>query len=154
MAGNILAAYGTKRAGDVRGLCGQAALSGALWFAGFFAIAGTPPFGAFWSELAILRAAASSGSWLVLAVFSVLLAAVFIGMLVVFAGMVQAGQPRAPGDGAQAAAGLPRAAARRETALEVAAPLVLLVLAAACGLFIPPRLDALLSAAARLLGAS
>jgi len=93
LAGNILAAYGTKKSADVGGALRRIPITGALWIAGFFAILGTPPFGAFTSELAILRAAVSSGSWLVVVLYSLLLAAVFVGMIGVLVRMAQGGKP-------------------------------------------------------------
>jgi hydrogenase-4 component F len=147
VAGNILAAYGTKKVAEVRGLAATIPVSGALWIAGFFAISGAPPFGAFWSELAILRAAISSGSWFVVVAYSILLLAVFVGMAVVFTGMAQ-GKPSV-GPAAQAETVM----RQREPAWQTAAPLALLILAAGIGIFIPPSLDSLLAAAARLLGA-
>jgi hydrogenase-4 component F len=161
-AGNILAVYGTKKAAEVRGLGRRLPVSGALWIAGFLAISGVPPFGAFWSELAILRAALASGSWFVVVAFSVLLVAVFVGMVSTFTVMVRGEEPggrAAPGEmrGRAAPGAAPAGAdigtsARRETAVQVAAPAALLALAAGLGIFLPPRLGSLLEAAARLLG--
>jgi hydrogenase-4 component F len=172
VAGNILAVYGTKKAADVRGLWDRLPVSGALWIAGFLALAGVPPFGAFWSELAILRAAVASGSWFVVVAFSILLAAIFVGMVTIFTGMVQGEEMRsraapgemrsraAPGEmrsraapGESATAAPAGKGASRETVLQVAAPIGLLALAAGIGVFLPPRLGSLLAAAARLLGA-
>jgi hydrogenase-4 component F len=117
LAGNILAAYGTKKTADVRGALRRIPITGALWIAGFFAILGAPPFGAFTSELAILRAAVSSGSWLVVVLYSILLAAVFAGMIGVLVRMAQGGKPSAGlGTLAGARAASPRARAPFGTA--------------------------------------
>ncbi|MBE3135611.1 MAG: NADH dehydrogenase FAD-containing subunit [Acidobacteria bacterium] len=136
VAGNILAAYGTKRAAEVRGLAGRLPASGALWVAGFFAIAGAPPFGAFLSELAILRAAIEAGSWLLAAVYSILLLAVFVGMAAIVARML----------------GGAAASRQREPASQLAAPIALLAIAAGLGLYVPRFLDGALREAARLWG--
>jgi hydrogenase-4 component F len=136
VAGNILAAYGTKRTAEVRGLAGRLPASGALWIAGFFAIAGAPPFGAFLSELAILRAAIAAGSWLLAAVYSILLLAVFVGMAAIVARML----------------GGAAASRRREPASQLAAPIALLAIAAGLGVFVPRFLEGALREAARLWG--
>ena len=56
-AGNLLAYYRTKTAPEIRGVLDRLPLTGLLWFAGILAITGTPPFGVFLSEVAVLRAA-------------------------------------------------------------------------------------------------
>ncbi len=158
LAGNILAAYGTKKSAEVGGALRRIPITGALWIAGFFAILGTPPFGAFTSELAILRAAVSSGSWLVVVLYSLLLAAVFAGMIGVLVRMAQGGKPGSVAD-ASAASSLAAAAAgqnvpprRGEPVLAFAAPLVLLILTAGLGVFVPVFLSNTLRQAALLLG--
>jgi hydrogenase-4 component F len=139
LAGNILAAYGTKKSSEVSGALRSLPITGALWIAGFFAIAGAPPFGAFSSELAILRAAVGSGSWAVAALYSLFLVAVFAGMLAMLVRMAH-GNGRA-------------AAPTREPWLTVAAPALFLLLTAGLGIYIPGFMDRALVEAARLLGA-
>ncbi len=90
MAGNILAAYGTKSVAGVRGLVRRLPLSGVLWVAGFLAITGSPPFGPFLSELTILKAALDQGRGVVAVGYLALLAVIFIGM----ANLVHADGPR------------------------------------------------------------
>jgi hydrogenase-4 component F len=141
LAGNLLAAYGTKKASEVGGALRVLPVTGVLWIAGFFAITGAPPFGAFASELAILRAAVSSGSWLVVALYSALLAAVFAGMLGVLVRMAQGRPGATPVTGG------------REPMFSVAAPLALLLLTTVLGLYVPGFLDRMLREAAALLGA-
>ena len=159
LAGNILAAYGTKKSADVQGALKRIPVTGALWIAGFFAILGAPPFGAFTSELAILRAAVASGSWTVVVLYSLLLAAVFAGMIGVLVKMAQGARgaepipaamaPRLPG----VAVGPLRAGrGSREPVLAVAAPLVLLALTGGLGIFVPGFLNRALQQAALLLG--
>jgi hydrogenase-4 component F len=174
LAGNILAAYGTKKSAEVTGSLRRIPVSAVLWIAGFFAILGAPPFGAFTSELAILRAAVTSGSWVVVALYSLLLAAVFAGMIGVLVRMTQGGNratvPAAVGAGpvgssahigaahhASAAPAVPLdalvAAPRlREPVLAVAAPFALLALTGTLGVFVPGVLDRALRQAAVLLG--
>ena len=164
LAGNILAAYGTKKASDVQGALRRIPVTAALWIAGFFAILGAPPFGAFTSELAILRAAVTSGSWVVVVLYSLLLAVVFAGMIGVLVRMAQGGKgalvPAAAGKAGTAVQTLPAAAmaaaaaepGRREPALAVAAPFALLALTGTVGVFVPGFLDRTLRQAAILLG--
>ncbi len=137
LAGNILALYGSKRISDVRGALRSLPVTAVLWVAGFFAIMGAPPFGAFASELAILRAAVESGSWLVVVIFSLLLAAVFAGMISVLVRTAQ-------GAGTQERI--------KEPALSLAAPLSLLALSLFLGIFIPGFLDRAIWRAVMLLG--
>jgi hydrogenase-4 component F len=177
LAGNFLAAYGTKKSSDVNGAARTLPVTAALWVAGLFAITGAPPFGVFSSELTILRAGVNAGAWVVVAIYSILLAAVFVGMITMLLRMggksrqerpVQAGPKEPPGQagriGSAAAGG--RAGGRglalavaaapplraAESALSVAAPLVLLVLTGLLGLFVPGFLDSVLKQAALLLG--
>lgn len=158
LAGNLLAAYGTKNVADVRGALRSLPVTGALWIAGLFAILGAPPFGAFSSELTILRAAVDSGSWVVVSAYSVLLAAIFAGMITVLVrtaqgerGSATAAHGAVAGHGAGAAAVL--SISPREPVLTLAAPLVLLALTAILGFFIPGFLDGALRRAALFLGA-
>jgi len=137
VAGNILAVYGSKRISDVRGALRAVPVTAVLWVAGFFAIMGAPPFGAFASEIAILRAAVESGSWVVVIAFSLLLAAVFAGMISVLVRTAQ---------GAQST---PRVA---EPRLSLVAPISLLVISAGLGIYIPGFLDRVLWRAVMLLG--
>jgi hydrogenase-4 component F len=159
LAGNILAAYGTKKSGEVEGALRRIPFTGALWIAGFFAILGAPPFGAFTSELAILRAAVSSGSWAVVVLYSLLLAAVFAGMIGVLVRMAQGGSPMEARGGALAmggqgagAGGSVVALRRKEPVLAVAAPMMLLLLSGGLGIFVPGFLNRALQQAALLLG--
>ena len=137
-----------------------------MWIAGLFAILGAPPFGAFSSELTILRAAVDGGSWVVVSVYSILLAAIFAGMITVLVRTAQGeragvaaghGVVAVHGGGTAAVHGAHPAAvlsiSPREPFLTLAAPLVLLVLTAILGFFIPGFLDGALRRAAQLLGA-
>lgn len=145
LAGNLLASYGTKKSAEVRGALRVMPVTGALWVAGFFAILGSPPFGAFASELAILRAAVDSRSWIVVAAFSVLLAAIFAGMISVLVRTAQ-------GPGREEPAVLASPKPSREPLLAFAAPLALLVLTAGLGIYVPAFLDRALWRAVMLLG--
>jgi hydrogenase-4 component F len=142
VAGNILAVYHTKAAGQVSGALRVLPVSGALWIGGLFAITGTPPSGLFPSEFTILTAAAAQGHIVVAGLFLLLLSVIFIGMITPALRMAQGPPPSRL-----------RRAPSREAWAAVAAPLVLGAAVVALGFIIPPPLSALLHSAARALGA-
>ena len=139
VAGNILGLYRTKAIHEVNGLLRIVPATGALWLVGFLAITGTPPFGAFLSEFAILRGAIDAGRWAVATGFLALLAVVFVGMASAFLRMAQGPAE----DGRRAA---------RETLLSVAPPAVLGAVALLLGLYVPPGLADVAHEAARAVG--
>jgi hydrogenase-4 component F len=139
VSGNILAAYRTKSTSDVSGVLRVLPISGALWLVGFFAITGTPPFGAFLSEFSILRTAVDDGRWFVSAGYLGLLAVIFIGMATVFLRMSQ-GAPD------------PAHAREREPILAILPPLVLAAVALGLGLYVPHGLSSAAHSAARAMG--
>lgn len=140
VAGNILAVYGTKQVRKVQGLFRVLPISGALWMAGFLAITGTPPFGVFLSELAILKAALDQDRVWVAAAYLALLGLVFIGMGSLVLHMVQ-------GPAGQTASG-----PRREPWWSIAAPMTLCGLVLLLGLYVPGPLYTALGRMAELLG--
>ncbi len=141
LSGNILAAYNSKSTTDVRGLVRVLPLSGVLWFAGFLAITGSPPFGPFLSEFTILKAAIDGGRAGVAAAYLVMLAVAFVGMAGAFLRMTQGGG--APG---------PARPVRREALLAIAPPAALGVLVLLLGLYVPPALRDAILAASRAIG--
>jgi hydrogenase-4 component F len=147
-AGNILAAYGTKKAADVRGVISTLPISGVLWTAGFLAITGAPPFGTFVSELSILRAALDRGSYWAAAGYLLALTAVFIGMASVVISMAQGRSAAANAD----APGKAPFVRMRESAAAVIPPIALLAVSAASGLVVPRFLDDLIRETMKLLG--
>jgi len=140
LAGNVLRAYGTTTAGEVRGVLQRLPLSGVLFAALLLAIGGTPPLGPFWSELVILQAAFVGPHVWLGALFALSLAVAFLGMAGVLFPMLQT-----PAHGAANSA-------RPERLLEVAPPLVMAGLVLVLGLYIPPLLDQALRQAASSLG--
>jgi hydrogenase-4 component F len=137
LAGNVLAAYLTKSVSGVRGAVRALPVSGPLWVAGVLALTGMPPFGAFVSELAILRAAlAGENPWLAV-IFLALLAMAFIGITTAALRMAQ-GEPSIP--------------ARPEPASATWPPLALLLAALLLGLWHPAPLAEVLAASARITG--
>ncbi|MDR3557067.1 MAG: proton-conducting transporter membrane subunit [Syntrophobacteraceae bacterium] len=150
VAGNILTAYKTKSAPEVRGAAKLLPISGVLWVAGFLAITGSPPFGPFLSELIILKSALDQGRIVIAVVYLVLLSVIFIGMAAIVFRMCQG----APVE--RAAADLPGVgdfpAPAGESALTVIPPLVLGLAVLVLGLYLPPALKGLLEHAARAIG--
>jgi len=142
LAGNILAAYRTKAAADVRGLLRRIPVTGVLWIAGLLAITGSPPFGTFVSELLILRGALAQGRFWVAGLYLALLTVIFIGMAATMTRMAQGSDPEWTGG-----------AASRESRLAIGPPLALGLVVLALGLYLPPSLDAVLHRAAQALGA-
>jgi hydrogenase-4 component F len=140
VAGNILAAYRTKAAAEVRGVLRALPVSGPLWLAAFFAISAVPPSGLFLSEFTILKAALDQGRPLVAAAYLALLAAIFIGMATAVLRMAQG----APGGAA--------AGRRREPFLAVLPPAALGVLVLLLGVHVPAAVENALEQAARALG--
>jgi len=137
LAGNILSAYLTKSVSGVRGVTRSLPFSGPLWVAGVLALTGMPPFGAFVSELAILRAALAGERYLLAVIFLLLLAMAFIGITTAALRM------------AQGKSGIP---ARPEPMSAALPPLGLMLGALLLGLYYPAPLARVLAAAARLTG--
>ncbi len=137
LAGNILAAYLTKNVSGVRGAVRALPFSGPMWVAGVLALTGMPPFGAFVSELAILRAALAGDRPILAVLFLLLLATAFIGITTAALRMAQ-GENTTP--------------ARPEPASATWPPLALLLVALLLGLYQPAPLAEVLAASARLTG--
>ncbi len=142
-AGNIHRAFGSKSTTEVRGALRRLPLSGALFLAGFLAITGSPPFGPFISEFAILNGAFSTGHYAAGGAFLFLLLLVFIGMGATVLAVVQ-GKP-------SETAGAPP---YRDGWLTALPPLLLLGLVLVLGLYIPAPLSRLLNDAVLFLEVS
>jgi hydrogenase-4 component F len=127
-AGNIHRITGSRLVSDVSGAVQRAPISGRLFLAGYFAITGSPPFGLFISELAILQGAFASGLYWVGGIFLALLAAVFIGMGATVTRVVQGAVSAEEGR-------------EREPLLTVLPALLCLAVILLLGVYIPPWLD-------------
>jgi hydrogenase-4 component F len=139
IAGNVLAVYKTKIAGDVRGMLSSIPASGLLWMAGILAITGFPPFGIFLSEYLILKAGIEQGRYMLVAAYLILLAVIFIGISAIALRMAQ-GRNAKP---------LIVNSERRSSIL----PSTILILATLTfGVYIPSHLSNVLHAIAGLLG--
>ena len=140
LAGNILAAFGTKNSREIQGLRSVLPATAALWLMGLLSITGSPPFGMFISELTILRAAFDRGMPLVAVVTMLLLLIIFVGMSITVWRM-HFGEP-----------GHIRPRPIRETWTMLGPPIVLACLMVLLGLYIPPFLKLTLQQAALSLG--
>lgn len=130
-AGNIRRAAGSSVMDEVQGMAVLTPRSAAIFVIGMFAVTACPPFGPFFSELRVVRAALETGHGVATALFLGCLLLAFFGLTrVVFA--IVDGRPR------QRA----KASGRRfvETAGVILPPLVLLGLSLWLGLFPPAML--------------
>ena len=139
VAGNVLFAYRTKAVARVGGVLRRLPASGALWLAGFFAIAGSPPFGTFAGEFTILREGFAQGRAWTSVVALLALTVAFVGMSRAFLAMALGTEPE-------------DSAPRRKRALSFVPALALLAASLLLGLWIPAGLRDVLVHAARLLG--
>jgi len=139
-AANIHRAYGSKRVEDVSGAIRRLPITGALFLAGFFAITGSPPFGPFFSEFTILRAAVAGGRFWIAGLFLVLLFVVFVGMSSTVFAVVQ-GEPSEKAS----------ASGYKDTFFTVAPIIVFLGLVLLLGVYVPPPLSRALQEAAAFI---
>ncbi|ABC83424.1 proton-conducting transporter membrane subunit [Anaeromyxobacter dehalogenans] len=140
-AGNIHRAFGSKSTDEVHGAGRRLPLSGPLFLAGFLAITGSPPFGPFFSEFAIVNGAFGAGRYWVGGLFLAFLAVIFVGMAATVLDVVQgdpSDAPRVPGTG--------------DSWLTAGPPLALMLVVLALGVFLPAGLKDLFGAAAALVG--
>ncbi len=141
-AGNIRRAAGSASMDDVRGMAVLTPRSAAIFVAGMFAVTACPPFGPFFSELRVVRAALASGHGTVVAIFLGCLLLAFFGLTRVVFGVVD-GRPRTA----------TKTGGKRfvETAGLIVPPLLLLGLSLWLGLFTPAILQDAWTAAATQL---
>ncbi len=140
LSGNILARYHTFSSYDIRGMRWTMPITGALWMAGFLAVAGSPPFGIFISEFIIFKGMLAADSPLLAAAYLLALAVIFVGLSVAVLRMVQGNRPT----------DMPQTV--REPLLSVLPPLVLGVAVLTLGLWIPDWLWNFLRQGAALIG--
>jgi hydrogenase-4 component F len=141
LAGNVLRAYGSTAAAEVRGAARRLPISAALLTVAAFAIGGSPPFGPFVSEMVIFFGAIRGAApWLGVA-FAALLGIGFIGV----AGTLF---PMLSSDAAAFSGDTPTA----ERPLTLISPAVLAFVVTALGFYVPAGLDAVLRRASAALG--
>jgi hydrogenase-4 component F len=139
-AGNIQRGYGSKTTDEVRGVMRRLPFSGTLFLTGFLAITGSPPFGPFISEFAILNGAFDSRHFVAGGLFLAFLLLAFLGMGATVLHVVQGRAPAAS-----------RRVAYRDSLLTCLPPLAMLTIVLMFGLFIPDSMRTLLSDAAHFL---
>jgi hydrogenase-4 component F len=136
-AGNILLKYSSTKMHQVRGMVRTVPVTSILFFTGFLAMAGVPPFGIFITEFSILAAGIQGHLWaVILSIFS--FALVFAGILKHVTVMVFGSAPEE----------MPKGEAVPWT---VVPALLLLAVLVVLSFFIPPALQGLLQAAVRNL---
>lgn len=142
-AGNIHRAFASKNREFARGALKRAPWSGALFLIGFLAMTGSPPFLVFSSEFAIIGAAFGQGKAVAGWVMVFLMMVAFLGMAITVLQVVFGDPPKN------------RERTRyKDTALLDVPPLVLLVIVAIIGIWMPqPLLELVTDAAAQLGGA-
>jgi hydrogenase-4 component F len=121
-------------------------VTGVLWVAGFLAIAGSPPFGPFLSELTILKGVIDADRPVVAVFYLAALAVVFVGMATIVLRMAYGPPPSSLIE-----EHVPPAA-RGEPLWSIAPAIVLVAAVLALGVYVPPRLAELLHQAAILSG--
>ena len=142
-AGNIHRAFASKNREAARGALKRAPWSGSLFLAGFLAMTGSPPFLPFSSEFTILSSAFSQGRVVTGTIITLLLVVAFLGMTLTVVPVVFGDPPKNR-----------ERTKYHETVLLVGPPLVLLVILAVVGLWLPPPLYRLVTEAAALLEVS
>ncbi len=80
-AGNIHQKLGTKDIDQVHGLRSMMPYTAVLFFCGALAITGCPPFSIFVGELLIIAAGISTGNYLVVVLFAILLVVIFAAFM-------------------------------------------------------------------------
>ena len=131
-AGNIRRAAGARTIDEVSGMSAITPQSAAMFVTGMFAVTACPPFGPFFSELRVLRAAVETGHWTAAALFLGGLLFAFFGLTRLVFAIVD---------------GRPRTAARqseghiRESRGVILPPLILLGLSLLLGLATPDFLQ-------------
>jgi len=149
-AGNTLAYFHTKSTTDARGVLHALPGTGILWGVGVLAIAGSPPFGTFLSEFAVLKGMIDSHRLLVAFFYLLALAIVFVAMSAALIPFVF-GKPLKNADPRPAGGPTDRSGA--EPLWSLLPPLLLALVALVLGLYVPPELSDLLHRAALALGA-
>jgi hydrogenase-4 component F len=145
VAGNVLTVYQTKTIANIRGVLRRIPFSGVLWFAGFLAITGSPPFGVFFSEFSILRTALDTHHGWVAAAFLGLLAIIFVGMTRLVLPMLQGRDDVKPVESSHGTTRQPL------SWWLLAPPAVLMLLVLMLGLTVPMKLNSLLREIAQAL---
>lgn len=135
-SGDVVLRYRTKLVSEVHGLVGALPLSGVALVLGSVAVAGSPPFGVFLSELMIVRAGFAAAAPALAIALLVLLAIVFVAFTGAAAGMTFG-----PGPEPIAEVPYPDRVSRWQAAVPLLCGLGGLLL---LGLWVPAGLDSLI----------
>jgi hydrogenase-4 component F len=135
-SGDVVLRYRTRLVDEVHGLIGAVPFSGAVLVLASVAVAGSPPFGLFLSELTIVRAGFAGSSPVLACVLLALLAVVFIALMRATAGMAFGDGPGPVPDRPY-----PERVGRLAAAVPLAAGLAALLV---LGLWIPGGLNTLI----------
>jgi hydrogenase-4 component F len=137
-SGSILQKYDTKIIYRIKGVLRVLPVTGFVFLLGLFAIAGTPPFSVFASELSVITAVFQSRRFLLGAALAILLAVIFGGIAATMFKMFygKADENRMPGE---------------TNVLGAVSTLVLLIVIALTGLIIPVGLRDLIGQAQRII---
>lgn len=93
LSGNIAQAAGSAKLHDLRGIIGGSPIWGILLALSALAVAGTPPFGAFLSEIAILSASTDRHHWIFAVILVVSIAVAFVAVCA-HVGAILFGKPK------------------------------------------------------------
>ncbi|MCR6544806.1 hydrogenase 4 subunit F [Dehalobacterium formicoaceticum] len=137
--GNILHTYHTGRISKIKGILKRMPVSGTAFLLGLFAIAGTPPFSIFASEVNVIAAVFLNGRFIIGAIFAFLLA-------VIFAGIVFNMLPMFYGESADE-----EIPVQKNNLLGTGAILLLLILILITGFYLPNDLKELIYSAQRIM---
>jgi hydrogenase-4 component F len=163
-AGNTLAYFHTKSTLEVQGTLRLLPMTGMLWIIGLLAITGSPPFGAFVSEFAVLKGMIDTGRIAVAVFYLAALSIVFVGMSAVLLPIVYGTPKNSPlptnlrsvpgeGPGVRASQVTPTVKLLSEPLWSILPPILLAAAALFLGLYMPEPLSFLLHDAAKAVGA-
>jgi hydrogenase-4 component F len=133
-SGHVVLGYRTRETPEVRGMLGAIPLAGGALLLASLAVAGSPPFGVFLSELTIVRAGFAGSTPALGGLFLLLVLVGFVALTVSTVSM-------AAGEGPAALVPYPRASGRLLAAIPLVAGLALV---ATLGVWIPAALNQIL----------
>ena len=137
-SGNVYLRYETKKISKVKGILKTMPVTGTVFFLGLFAIVGMPPFSIFSSELSIIVAAFKSSNYLAAALVLIFLTLVFMGIAIRMLKMFYGEPVKNHGKG-------------EIDKLTPAVLVVLLIMIAVTGLYLPGPLSRLLNGAVTII---
>jgi len=141
VTGNLYQIYKSKKVSDITGLLSDYPVTGIFLLMGFLAVTGIPPFGTFYSELMILKAAIESGHFWVAFFYILFLAVIFMGIAQSVLKMLHGGTKKQTG-----------AQVKKED-IKLAIPILFLGLPVLIlGLYMPSFLNDALKESSALLG--